>query len=107
MENETMTTITNGQNRKSLASQLDRLDTILDTLGVGLNQAVASAVEQAVEVAVREAIQGVIAEVLTNPDLLALLRTAVTPPASTTPADPTPPDQPRRGPGLKGLLKSG
>src|SRR3954464_7899019 len=43
----------NGQVRKTLASQLDRLDAILDTLGEGLNEAVATAVEQAVETAVR------------------------------------------------------
>ena len=72
-------TIPNGQTRKTLASQLDRLDTILDTLGDGLNQAVASAVEQAVSTAVHRAVQGVIAEVLTNPDLLALLRAAAAP----------------------------
>jgi hypothetical protein len=88
-----MTTPTgNGQTRKTLASQLDRLDGILDALSDGLNQAVASAVEgavhQAVEAAVRqavgqavqEAVQAVLAEVLTNPDLQAALRVATAPP---------------------------
>jgi hypothetical protein len=64
---------TNGQ-RKTLASQLDRLDTILDTLDQGLQEAVASAVQEAVSVAVREAIKGLVTEVLTNPDLLAQIR---------------------------------
>ena len=55
----TKTTL-NGQERKTLASQLDRLDGILDTLGEGLNEAVAQAVQQAVELAVREGVhQGV------------------------------------------------
>ena len=49
----TTTTNTNGQVRKTLASQLDRLDAILDCLGDGLHQAVATAVEQAVEAACR------------------------------------------------------
>jgi hypothetical protein len=69
---------TNGQ-RKTLASQLDRLDTILDTLDEGLQEAVASAVQEAVGVAVREAIKGLVAEVLTNPDLLSQVRTLLTP----------------------------
>jgi hypothetical protein len=72
-----MTTTTNGQVRKSLASQLDRLD----TLSEGLNEAVAYAVEQsvqkAVSVAVREAVQALLAEVLTNPDLRAALASVV------------------------------
>jgi hypothetical protein len=69
---------TNGQ-RKTLASQLDRLDTILDTLDEGLQEAVASAVQEAVGVAVREAIKGLVTEVLTNPDLLSQVRTLFTP----------------------------
>ena len=78
----TTTTTINGQQRKTLASQLDRLDGILDALSDGLNQAVATAVEGAVERAVRlavgqavkEAVQAVLTEVLTNADLLATLR---------------------------------
>ena len=77
-----MTTTNNSRaERKTLASQLDRLDGILDALSDGLNQAVASTVEQAVEQAVRqavgqavhEAVQAVLTEVLTNPDLRAAL----------------------------------
>ena len=41
------TTNTDRPTRKTLASQLDRLDGILDCLGEGLNQAVASAVREA------------------------------------------------------------
>jgi hypothetical protein len=96
----TTTTTTNGQERKTLASQLDRLDQILDALSDGLNQAVATAVEGAVERAVRQAVgqavretlQALVSEALTNPDLLAAFRNVApaTPPDSTT-APPQPP----------------
>src|SRR5271155_4613545 len=65
----TMTTLSNGQVRKSLASQIDRLDAMLDGLSGGLNELVGTAVKQAVEVAVKEAVRSVLSEVLTNPDL--------------------------------------
>jgi hypothetical protein len=70
---ETMnpTTNANGQ-RKSLASQIDRLDALLDGLADGLNHAVAQAVQGAVALAVKEAVQAVLVEVLTNPAVLAL-----------------------------------
>jgi hypothetical protein len=61
-----MTTMTrtnsDGQTRKTLASQIDRLDGILD----GLDAALAGAVREAVEAAVKEAVRAVLAEVLTN-----------------------------------------
>lgn len=89
---------TNGQ-RKSLAEQIDRLDSILDGLSEGLNDAVASvvqqavsaAVEQAVALAVREAVHSVLTEILTNADL----RAALLPPAqASAPAAPQKPAQP-------------
>ena len=58
------TTMSNGQTRKTLASQLDRLDAILDGLSVGLNEAVATAVEGAVERAVRQAVGEAVKETL-------------------------------------------
>jgi hypothetical protein len=76
----------NGQTRRSLGEQIDRLDSVIDALSVGLNEAVATAVQEAV----REAVQAVLKEVLTNPDLLAVLRTAVGTPAQ----GPTPAAQP-------------
>jgi hypothetical protein len=79
----------NGPARKTLASQLDRLDAILDGLSEGLTDAVASAVREAVGLAVREAVQAVLAELLTNPALREQLKAAVpdpTPPAGRTPA---------------------
>jgi hypothetical protein len=62
-----MTTLnTNGRSeRKSLASQLDRLDRILDGLADGLNEAVAQAVKEAVVIAVEAALR----ELLASADL--------------------------------------
>src|SRR5215472_9660383 len=99
----TTATATNGV-RKTLASQLDRLDSILDGLADALNGAVASAVEGAVEravkqavgEAVRETLQAVLVEVVSNPDLLAAARTLFTP---GNPAG-VPPDPPERPKGL-------
>jgi hypothetical protein len=84
-----MTVTTNGRAaRKSLAEQIDRLDTMLDGLSENLTEAVADAVRAAVVTAV----QTVLTEVLTNTEVLARLRDAL-PPA--TPATP-----PVTGPGL-------
>jgi hypothetical protein len=89
---------TNGQTRKTLASQLDRLDSILDGLSEGLSDAVASAVREAVGLAVREAVQAVLAELLTNP----ALREQLQRPAA---AETAPPDGPaNRSGGGKGRL---
>src|SRR5690242_19119874 len=73
---QTMHQIPNGTVRKNLASQLDRLDRILDGLADGLQGAVADAVKAAVAAAVEQAVKAVLTEVLTNPDLLATLRAA-------------------------------
>ena len=75
---------TNGQTRKTLASQLDRLDGILDGLSEGLTDAVASAVREAVGLVVQEAVQAVLTELLTNPALREQLQKAASP-------DPPPP----------------
>ena len=88
------TTNPNGQ-RKSLAFQIDRLDTMLDGLAVGLIEAVAQAVRAAVALAVKEAVQAVLTEVLTNPAVLAKLQ-AATPAAQ--PEQPTDAPKPK-GPG--------
>jgi hypothetical protein len=77
----------NGPSRKTLASQLDRLEGMLD----GLDTALAGAVQDAVEQAVKQAVQAVLTEVLTNRDLQEQLQQA---------AQPAPPPQPSRG--LKG-----
>src|SRR5262249_38396759 len=66
----TMTSTMNGseaRTRKTLASQLDRLDALLDGLAEGLNEAVADAVKAAVGAAAQEALRGVLAEALARP----------------------------------------
>jgi hypothetical protein len=77
-----MTTATmNGNVRKNLSEQIDRLDTILDGLSDGLSGAVADAVRESVATVVKEVVQNVLIEVLTNPAVLERLR--------GTPAAPT------------------
>src|SRR5262249_44024396 len=93
-------------------SQLDRLDSILDGLSEALNGAVATAVEGAVEravkqavgEAVRETLQAVIAEVISNPDLVAAARTLLAPGSTADP--PQRPQTPfrRAGDGAKAGL---
>ncbi len=86
----TTRTDSNGQPRKTLASQLDRLDGILD----GLEEALAGAVQDAVATAVKEAVRAVLSEVLTNQTLQQQLE-------HVAPNDP-PPEQPS---GPKGSLR--
>jgi hypothetical protein len=98
----TTTTIpSNGQMRKTLASQLDRMDKMLDGLSEGLNEAVAAAVQAAVGQAVRAAVQQALAEVLANPELRQRLATgddlavpATAPPPAEEPAAPRRPGMP-------------
>jgi hypothetical protein len=80
-----VTTTTNGKPRKQLADQLDRLDGIIDALAEGLNGAVADAAREGTRLAVKDAI----VEIMTNPDLRALLAPSVAPaPPPPTPAAP-------------------
>jgi hypothetical protein len=74
----------NGQSRKTLASQLDRLEGMLD----GLDTALPGAVQEAVEQAVKQAVQTVLTEVLSNRELQQQLQQA---------AQPAPPPEPPRG----------
>ena len=101
----TATLTPNGKpQRKQLADQLDRLDGIIDALADGLNQAVIDAAREGTRLAVKDAI----VEILTNPELRALLAPARPEPA---PAPATPPATPpvtpeRKKPGLWGRLKA-
>ena len=70
----------NGKPRKQLSDQLDRLDGIIDLLAEGLPQAVADAAREGT----RQAVKDAIVEILSNPDLRAML----------TPLAPTPSPQP-------------
>jgi hypothetical protein len=88
-----MTTTTNGRGaRPTLATQIDRLDRLLDGLSENLTEAVADAVRAAVLTAV----QTVLTEVFTSPEILARLRDAL-PPAPTTPPVATPVARPGLG----------
>lgn len=66
-------TINGKSQRKSLASEIDRLDAILDGLDAALAGAITDAVKQAVSVAVSEAVRATLLE-LANPEVLAALR---------------------------------
>ena len=84
-----MTTMSNSRTqRKSLANEIDRLDGILDGLDEALAGAVADAVRQATGAAVKEAVRLALVEVLSNPDVLALIAGAAQAhaPATAAPA---------------------
>ena len=85
-----MTATTNGKTRKTLAEQIDKLDSILDGLSENLNEAVADAVRDATHAAVQEAVQRALVEVLTSPDILALLG-GLAPPRQPSPLPVSPP----------------
>jgi hypothetical protein len=89
-------TMTNGKTRKSLSEQIDRLDGILDGLANGLNEAVAAAVREATTSAIRQ----VLVEVLSNPDVLALIGSSA---RLHAPVPPTPEAPPAAGPDRPGL----
>src|SRR5436190_17786932 len=89
----TTTMMANGQLRKSLGEQIDRLDGILATLPEMLHKAVA----EAVGVAVQQAVQAVMTELLTNAELLAKVRGVTAPPM---PVEPKPSVAPTRRPSV-------
>jgi hypothetical protein len=80
---------THSQPRRTLAQQLDRLDTILDGLSEGLNEAVAESVGSAV----RQAVETALAGIMKNPEILAKLQPAMPAPA-TDPAATKPTERP-------------
>jgi len=63
----------NGRDRKTLAQQLDRMDSMLDGLAEGLNEAVAAAaaagMKEVVCIAVQQAVRTTLTELLSNPDV--------------------------------------
>jgi hypothetical protein len=80
-----MTTTLNGNVRKSLAEQIDRLDGILDGLADSLSGAIADAIRDTVGPAVKEAVQAVLIDVLGNPKVLEKLRAPAPAPVPETP----------------------
>jgi hypothetical protein len=99
-----MTATMIGKTRKTLAEQIDKLDSILDGLSENLNEAVADAVRAATHAAVQEAVQRALVEVLTSPDVLALLG-GLAPPRQPSPLPASPPAiEGEDRPGLRGRL---
>jgi len=99
-----MTMTTNGKpQRKQLGDQLDRLDSIIDALAEGLPGAVADACRDGARLAVKDAI----IEIMSNPELRALLAPQRPEPVWETVAAPAapPPEQPKK-PGLWSRLKA-
>jgi hypothetical protein len=94
------TSVTNGKpQRKQLADQLDRLDAILDAVAEGLPGAVTDACREGARAAVKDAI----IEIVTNPELRALLGSASAPVVPTPAPEPEP--EPKE-PGLWSRLKA-
>ena len=73
------TTMINGRPRKQLSDQLDRLDSIIDGLCDGLPEAIAAAAREGTRAAVKDAI----IEVMTNPELRAVIQNLAPAPAAT------------------------
>ncbi len=97
----TTTVSSNGRVRRSLATEIDRLNQILDGLANGLNDAVREAVQQAIQLALRE--------VLASPAFIEQLREKIVPPAPVpaqveTPVPPKKEDPPSRGSRLFGWI---
>jgi hypothetical protein len=100
----TTKTNTNGQPRRQLADQIDRLETtlermdgVLDAMSNGLNEAVQTAVETAVAIAVRQAIENVMTELIAHPAVQEMLKQKTA---------PHPPENKAGGDGPSGLAKA-
>jgi hypothetical protein len=91
----TIHTTTNGQ-RRTLNETIARLDQMIDGLSNAIPETIRDSLQQAVGAAVTEGVRTALLEMLSNPDLLTVLRGALTP-------EPTPPAQPKT-PGLLGKL---
>jgi hypothetical protein len=104
-----MSTTNNGQQqqRKSLATQLDRLDVILDGLANALNESVADAVRDVVGAVVKDAVASTVREVLSSPELLraALAKHGPLPTEQPAPVPQRRPITETIGGGLKALCR--
>ena len=100
-----MTTTNGTAERKSLQSQLDRFDAILDGLSENLNDAVATAVRETVDQAVRAAIPDGFRALAGDPALAATLHGICAPPADLVfDAAPVRPAEPSRLHACQSLL---
>ena len=98
------TTTMNGKpQRKQLGDQLDRLDAIIDLLAEGLPGAVADACREGA----RQAMKDVILEVLSSPELRAMIALPPPMPAPPMPVPaPVPPAPPEPKPSMWSKLKA-
>jgi len=97
----TATSTMNGKpQRKQLGDQLDRLDSIIDALAEGLPGAVADACRDGARLAVKDAI----IEILSNPELRAML-TPMRPEPVVAPSPAPVPEEPKK-PGLWSRIKA-
>jgi hypothetical protein len=78
-----MSTTTLNAGRKTLATQLDRLDTVIDALTENVNEAVtmatANVVKETLTVVVQEAVRGALVEILANAEVQKRLAVNVQP----------------------------
>lgn len=96
------TTEINGKpQRKQLSDQLDRMDAILDALAEGLPGAVTDACREGARAAVKDAI----IEIISNPELRALLGSPAAPAAPTAAPEPESAPAPK-APGFLTRLKA-
>src|SRR5688500_14001723 len=93
-------TATNGKPRKQLSDQLDRLDSIIDVLAEGLPGAVTDACREGARAAVKDAI----IEIVSNPELRALLAPVRSAPVAPPPEPAPEPRKPSPWAKFKALL---
>jgi hypothetical protein len=96
----TMTQTCNGTHppkteRKTLSNQLDRLDSIIDALDVGLTGAITDAVKDSVSTAVAQTVRATLYELVSNPDVQMFVRNLVPPTPPVVNATPEPKQEPR------------
>ncbi|HEX3313242.1 MAG TPA: hypothetical protein VHR72_00060 [Gemmataceae bacterium] len=80
----------NGKARKSLASQLDRFDAMLDGLADAIPQAVAETIRTVADQTVREAVHGVLTEILTDLAVLKKIHATAAPAMAEAPVATSP-----------------
>jgi hypothetical protein len=93
-------TMPNGKSRKQLSDEIDRLDGVIDVLAEGLPGAVTDACREGARAAVKDAI----IEIVSNPELRALIAPQQSVPVVAAPS-PVPPPEPEQ-PSLWGKLKA-
>lgn len=94
-----MNSLSNGQVRKTLSEQLDRLERILS----GLSETLQGSITSAVKEATAEAVQATLTEILTSPELMGLIGASRAPDPTVETAPPAPDDN---GPGIRDRVGS-